>query len=75
MLVALLLPCQAVVQASTSWSIMRLCSVLFGDMVGQVMDYLCDDAPMAWHQKVGRNHPNQGGDLGDCSTTIPFVEF
>ena len=42
---------------------MRFCSVLFGDMVGQVMDYLCDDAPMAWHQKVGRNYPNQGGDL------------
>eukprot|EP00435_Cladocopium_sp_Y103_P026007 s2272_g6.t1 len=53
-------PGEAVVQASTSWSIMRLCSVLFGDMVGQVMDYLCDDAPMAWHQKVGRNYPNQG---------------
>lgn len=53
-------PGEAVVQAFTSWSIMRLCSVLFGDMVGQVMDYLCDDAPMAWHQKVGRNYPNQG---------------
>lgn len=53
-------PGEAVVQASTSWSIMRLCSVLFGDIVGQVMDYLCDDAPMAWHQKVGRNYPDQG---------------
>lgn len=56
-------PPQAVVEASTSWSIVRLCSVLFGDMVGQVMDYLYGDAtstPMAWHQKVGRNYPQKG---------------
>jgi len=52
-------PGEAIVQASTSWS-MRLWSVLFGDMMGQVMDYLCGSTPMTWHQKVGRNYPQQG---------------
>ena len=50
------------VSASTSWSIVRLCSVLFGDMVGQVMDYLYGDTTStpAWHQKVGRDYPQKG---------------
>ncbi|CAK9105898.1 unnamed protein product [Durusdinium trenchii] len=54
-------PGEAVVEATSSWSIVRLCSVLFGDMAGQVMNYFFRDAePVAWHQEVRRNYPKAG---------------
>ncbi|CAK9047962.1 unnamed protein product [Durusdinium trenchii] len=53
-------PGEAVVEATSSWSIVRLCAVLFGDMAGQVMDYFFDAGSVAWHQEVRRNYPKAG---------------
>ena len=54
-------PGEAIVQASVSWSIVRLCSVLFGDMAAQVMSCFYDDrATVSWHQMVRRDYPKHG---------------
>lgn len=55
-------PGEAIVEASIAQeATMKLCSVLFGDMAGQVMDYLFrDSAPVPWHQKIRRNYPRTG---------------
>eukprot|EP00437_Effrenium_voratum_P043511 CAMPEP_0181476434 /NCGR_PEP_ID=MMETSP1110-20121109/41703_1 /TAXON_ID=174948 /ORGANISM="Symbiodinium sp., Strain CCMP421" /LENGTH=455 /DNA_ID=CAMNT_0023601713 /DNA_START=55 /DNA_END=1419 /DNA_ORIENTATION=- len=55
-------PGEAVVQGSTSWNLMRLCTVLFGSMVGDFMSFFYHDAhtQVALRQRVRRNYPTQG---------------
>ena len=55
-------PGEAIVHASVSCSIVRLCSVLFGDLAAQVMTCFYDDraTSVAWHQMVRRNFPTDG---------------
>lgn len=55
-------PGEAVVEASTTWAVLRLCSVLFGDMAQQVMNYFFRSStdPVDWHQKVRRDFPKSG---------------
>lgn len=58
-------PGEAIVEASVSWGILRLCSVLFGDMAAQVMTRFYDQAsPVAWHQMVRRDYPMEGDSAG-----------
>jgi len=56
--VQFLAPGDAIVQGSISWSAVRICSVLFGD-ISQVMNCLCD-CPACFHQKVRPNYPFRG---------------
>lgn len=55
-------PGEAVVQGSMSWSVVRLCGVLFGDMGSQVMNYFFHDpdSEVSWHQKLRRDYPRHG---------------
>lgn len=58
-------PGEAIVEASVSWGILRLCSVLFGDMAAQVMTRFYDQAaPVAWHQMARRDYPMEGDSAG-----------
>ena len=58
--VDLVAPGEAVTEAVSSWGIVKLCSVLFGDMAGQVMNYFFPGESAAWHQKIRRNYPSIG---------------
>lgn len=54
-------PGECVVEGSMSWSILRLCGVLFGDIGSQVMNYFFEDnGEVSWHQKLRRNYPRDG---------------
>ena len=55
-------PGEAIVQGSMSWSVVRLCGVLFGDMGTQVMNYFFHDpdSEVSWHQKLRRDYPCYG---------------
>lgn len=55
-------PGEAVVEASTSWVALRLCSVLFGETAGQVLNYFFRSSAGSgeWHQKIRRDYPKQG---------------
>ena len=55
-------PGEAVLRSATSWRLMRLCSVLFGDIAGQFIGYFFNDGktPAALHHKLRRDFPLEG---------------
>lgn len=59
-------PGEAVLQAQTSWRLIKLCSVLFGDVAGQFVGYFFNaaskdgKATAALHHKLRRNFPLEG---------------
>lgn len=59
-------PGEAVLKSQTSWRLMKLCSVLFGDVAGQFVGYFFNaaskdgKASAALHHKLRRNCPLEG---------------
>ena len=55
-------PGEAVVEASSSWVALRLCSVLFGDTAGQLLNYFFQSSAGLgeWRQKLRRDYPLPG---------------
>ena len=57
-----LAPGDAVVKRWASWRLLRLCSVLFGDLAGHFMNYFFYDPAKQTelHQRVRRDYPERG---------------
>eukprot|EP00913_Durusdinium_trenchii_P002322 g2144.t1 len=55
-------PGEAILTTSTSWKLMRLCTVLFGDVAGQFIGYFFHnkDHPARLHHKIRRDYPLEG---------------